>query len=74
MDYDGTLQVTHKHIDNSPSKESIKVLKGLCADTRNTVYIISGRRMEDLIEWFGDIENLGIAAEHGYFIRYAKKN
>ena len=31
------------------------MLQGLCADARNAVYIISGRRKTELAEWFASV-------------------
>ncbi|KAI3923809.1 hypothetical protein MKX01_009550 [Papaver californicum] len=40
-----------------------------CSDPKNIVFIISGRGKDSLGEWFTPCEKLGVAAEHGYFIR-----
>ncbi|KAJ0257715.1 Uncharacterized protein HA466_0085360 [Hirschfeldia incana] len=50
------------------SDEVLSVLKSLCEDPINTVFIFSGRGWECLSDWLTPCENLGIAAEHGYFI------
>jgi trehalose 6-phosphate synthase/phosphatase len=68
LDYDGTLVPQTSH-DKSPSAELISTLNSLCSDMKNTVFIVSGRGRDSLSEWFASCENLGIAAEHGYFIR-----
>ncbi len=36
----------------------------MCADPKNTVYIITGNKMEGTI--FSEIKNLGLACEYGY--------
>ncbi|KAK8990647.1 hypothetical protein V6N11_028614 [Hibiscus sabdariffa] len=71
LDYDGTL-VRHSSITKSPSPEVILVLNNLCSDPKNTVFIVSGRGKNSLSDWFAQCENLGIAAEHGYFIRWCR--
>nr|XP_007157836.1 hypothetical protein PHAVU_002G102300g [Phaseolus vulgaris]ESW29830.1 hypothetical protein PHAVU_002G102300g [Phaseolus vulgaris] len=71
LDYDGTV-VPQASIVKAPSPEVISVLNNLCSDVNNTVFIISGRGKSSLSEWFDQCENLGIAAEHGYFIRWGK--
>ncbi|CAA6673012.1 unnamed protein product [Spirodela intermedia] len=38
--------------------------------TRNVLFIVSGRRRDNLGKWFSPCEKLGIAAEHGYFMRW----
>lgn len=70
LDYDGTV-VPQTSIVKTPSPEVISVLKTLSDDPNNTVFIVSGRGRSSLTEWLDPCENLGIAAEHGYFIRYA---
>nr|AXH37640.1 trehalose-6-phosphate synthase [Moringa oleifera] len=73
LDYDGTV-VPQASIVKSPTPEVISVLNNLCADPKNTVFIVSGRGHDSLSDWFAQCENLGIAAEHGYFIRWNKKS
>ena len=34
------------------------MLRGLCADPNNVVFIISGRARQELSEWFGSIVSL----------------
>ncbi|XP_065860997.1 probable alpha,alpha-trehalose-phosphate synthase [UDP-forming] 9 isoform X2 [Euphorbia lathyris] len=71
LDYDGTV-VPQTSIVKSPSPEVISVLKTLSDDPNNTVFIVSGRGRSSLTEWLDPCEKLGIAAEHGYFIRWNK--
>ncbi|KAF5443182.1 hypothetical protein F2P56_035763 [Juglans regia] len=68
LDYDGTV-VPQTSIIKTPSPEVISVLNVLCNDPKNTVFIVSGRGRSSLSEWFAPCEMLGIAAEHGYFLR-----
>nr|ALN13340.1 trehalose-6-phosphate synthase-7 [Hevea brasiliensis] len=69
LDYDGTV-VPQTSIVKTPSAEVISVLNNLCSDPKNTVFIVSGRGKDSLSEWFVQCENLGIAAEHGYLMRW----
>ncbi|KAL9265325.1 putative alpha,alpha-trehalose-phosphate synthase [UDP-forming] 7 [Drosera capensis] len=71
FDYDGTL-MPENSIRKTPSQEVISILNTLCADPRNTVFIVSGRGRNSLSEWFSPCRKLGIAAEHGYFMRWAQ--
>ncbi|XP_077237783.1 putative alpha,alpha-trehalose-phosphate synthase [UDP-forming] 9 [Tasmannia lanceolata] len=71
LDYDGTV-MPQTSISKTPSSEVIAVLNNLCSDPKNTVFIVSGRGRSSLSEWFAPCEKLGIAAEHGYFIRWGK--
>mmetsp|Transcript_47255 Transcript_47255/g.120542 ORF Transcript_47255/g.120542 Transcript_47255/m.120542 type:complete len:875 (-) Transcript_47255:80-2704(-) len=68
LDYDGTL-VNASSISSTPDPQVLEMLRALCAEERNHVYIISGRCRKDLETWFSDVANLGLAAEHGYFVR-----
>jgi trehalose 6-phosphate synthase/phosphatase len=73
LDYDGTV-VPQTSISKPPSPEVISVLNNLCSDPKNIVFMVSGRGKKSLGEWFSQCENLGIAAEHGYFIRWSRKS
>ncbi|KAK8489945.1 hypothetical protein V6N11_021182 [Hibiscus sabdariffa] len=68
LDYDGTL-MPQASIDKSPSSKSIDILNNLCQDKNNMVFIVSAKSRNTLTEWFSPCEKLGIAAEHGYFLR-----
>ncbi|XP_028781763.1 probable alpha,alpha-trehalose-phosphate synthase [UDP-forming] 9 [Neltuma alba] len=69
LDYDGTI-VSQTSIVKSPSPEVMSLLDNLCSDPNNNVFIVSGRGRASLGEWLNQCENLGIAAEHGYFTRW----
>lgn len=73
LDYDGTV-VPQSSIVKTPSPEVISVLNDLCDDPKNTVFIVSGRGKNSLSDWFAQCQNLGIAAEHGYFIRWSQSS
>ncbi len=69
LDYDGTLiGFSRRPRDAKPSDDVLRLLSGLAEDTRNDVILISGRRKEDLEEWFGTLP-IALAAEHGAWIR-----
>ncbi|KAJ3677489.1 hypothetical protein LUZ60_003213 [Juncus effusus] len=71
LDYDGTI-VPESSINKAPSEDVIAILNNLCADLKNTVFVVSGRGRDSLDEWFSSCDELGIAAEHGYFVRWSK--
>nr|GMD26291.1 probable alpha,alpha-trehalose-phosphate synthase [UDP-forming] 9 [Ipomoea batatas] len=73
LDYDGTI-VPQSSIVKSPSAEVIHFLNALSNDPKNTVFIVSGRGRSSLCEWLEPCERLGLAAEHGYFIRWNKSS
>ncbi|XP_059638591.1 probable alpha,alpha-trehalose-phosphate synthase [UDP-forming] 9 [Cornus florida] len=71
LDYDGTL-VPDAAIVKEPNPNVISVLENLCSDPKNTVFVVSGRGQDSLSGWLSKCENLGIAAEHGYFVRWSR--
>ncbi|KAI7750118.1 hypothetical protein M8C21_024671, partial [Ambrosia artemisiifolia] len=70
LDYDGTV-MPQSSIDKCPSAEVISIINRLCSDPKNTVFVVSGRGKEDLAKWFAPCKRLGVAAEHGYFLRWS---
>lgn len=74
LEYDGAL-APHASLPRlaQPSPPLVSALRALCADTRNTVYVFSGRRRDDLDEWLGraELPRLGLVAEGGYWVRRA---
>lgn len=68
LDYDGTI-VPQTSMNKCPSPEVFSVLNALCNDPKNTVFVVSGRGKTQLDEWLSPCQLLGIAAEHGYFLR-----
>ncbi|KAI7748976.1 hypothetical protein M8C21_033893 [Ambrosia artemisiifolia] len=68
LDYDGTL-MPQSSIDKSPSSKTIEMLNTLCRDKNNMVFVVSAKSRDTLAEWFADCDKLGLAAEHGCFLR-----
>uniref|UniRef100_A0A0A8Y3A8 Trehalose 6-phosphate phosphatase n=1 Tax=Arundo donax TaxID=35708 RepID=A0A0A8Y3A8_ARUDO len=71
LDYDGTV-IPQGLITKAPSQEVIQVLNELCSDPKNTVFVVSGRKKDELARWFAPCDRLGISAEHGYFTRWSR--
>lgn len=69
LDYDGTI-TSQTAADMSANAEGIELLNKLCKDPKNVVFAVSGKNKETLTRWFASCENLGIGAEHGYYVRY----
>ncbi len=70
FDYDGTLTpIVQDPAAAIPTDEIRDTIRRLASDTRNTVWIISGRDQVFLDRWMGDIPQLGLSAEHGSFVR-----
>ena len=70
FDYDGTLMPFSKTPSMAaPNEEVIQILSALTADENNNVVIISGRDIDTLTKWLGNM-NLTIVAEHGALIKY----
>ncbi len=70
LDYDGTLSWFRENPEDArPDDQLYMILKGLTADTKNTVVIISGRDKETLGKWFDPDWDIHFIAEHGVWIR-----
>jgi trehalose 6-phosphate synthase/phosphatase len=70
LDYDGTLvPIARRPVDARPGPDLVPVLRGLVAREATTVLVVSGRPARDLEGWFGAIDGLWLAAEHGALIR-----
>ncbi|GLT80579.1 hypothetical protein SLA2020_520120 [Shorea laevis] len=68
LDYDGTM-MSSGSISTNPNTETVGILNSLCRDPNNVVLLVSGKDRRTLTEWFSSCEKLGLAAEHGYFVR-----
>ncbi|ODA77766.1 hypothetical protein RJ55_06368 [Drechmeria coniospora] len=71
LDYEGTLVKwgpVNQIIPVSPQR-TLDVLNDLLLDERNVVYVMSGRRPEELDRVFRRVPNLGLIAENGCFIK-----
>ena len=65
LDYDGTLVDFKSNIDQaSPDEDLYRILNQLTDDPANHVVLISGRKHENLEEWFGN-SPIDLIAEHG---------
>ena len=65
LDYDGTLVAFKSNVaDASPDQELYLLLDQLTEDPANHVVLISGRKHENLNNWFDD-RNIYLIAEHG---------
>ncbi len=69
LDYDGTLVDFKSNISQAfPDKELFSIIDKLSEDPANEVVLISGRKHENLGEWFGD-KNVYLVAEHGSWFK-----
>ena len=72
LDYEGTLPSVNVSNENEilkgnkPTKEILHLLSELTQDKRNSVFIITGRGILLLNEWFCKIKDLYLAAEYGF--------
>jgi trehalose 6-phosphate synthase/phosphatase len=55
--------------NRAPTPAMLAALQRLCNDPLNQVWIISGRDEATLDNWLGTVQNLGLSAEHGSFIK-----
>ena len=69
MNIDDDDYIMNKH---TPSEKLINILKSLCSNPKNYVYIITGKPKKFLTKWFKDVENLGFGGEYGYYYKEAQ--
>ncbi|WBW72846.1 trehalose-phosphate synthase Tps2 [Schizosaccharomyces osmophilus] len=70
LDYDGTLiQAARNSLDAAPTDRVLRTLKRLVSDSRNIVWVLSGRSKAFMGDWMDDISELGLSSEHGSIIR-----
>ena len=53
-----------------PDRRIITILKSLCSDERNIVFIISNYDIKILQTLFEEVENLGLCGENGFYYKY----
>jgi len=69
LDYDGTLVDFSTNVDQAkPDRDLYELIEQLTDDPANEVVLISGRKHENLGEWF-DKTNLYLIAEHGAWLK-----
>ncbi|SEP08991.1 bifunctional alpha,alpha-trehalose-phosphate synthase (UDP-forming)/trehalose-phosphatase [Mucilaginibacter sp. OK283] len=69
LDYDGTLVGFRSAIEQaSPDKELYNIIQKLTEDPANQVVLISGRKHENLDEWFQHTD-MYLIAEHGSWFK-----
>lgn len=56
-----------------PSAELKGVLEILCSDNKNIVFVVSGKEIRAVTDYFGSIKGLGLAAEHGFYYKWPKE-
>lgn len=65
LDYDGCLRDFEIHAARAvPTAEILELLQRLQSLPQTHVYLVSGRSMEDMEKWFGNLE-IHLIAEHG---------
>lgn len=71
LDYEGTLipHRTSTGVPLSSPKRVLDTLNELLADSKNVVYVMSGRKPEALSSDFRTVPQLGLIAENGCFMR-----
>lgn len=71
IDYEGTL-APHKTSSGIPLGSPVRVietLNDLMSDPKNVVYVMSGRKPEELENHFRTLPKVGLIAENGCFVR-----
>ncbi|KAJ8603386.1 hypothetical protein CTAYLR_004291 [Chrysophaeum taylorii] len=63
----------HKGYLTHPSAAFVACLEALCADPANVVYVLSGRKRDDLASLGDDLfRQLGLVAEFGYWLKHPR--
>ncbi len=74
LGYEGVLSRTGSLPKLShPSKQLLGILRSLCRDVKNTVFLICGHTRAQLTDWFGALD-IGLIAEHGCFLKWPGKD
>lgn len=71
LDYEGTLS-SYGSVKNTviaSTERVIDVLSDLVADSKNAVYVMSGRTVQEMELIFNRVKALGLIAENGCFVR-----
>ncbi len=70
LDYDGTLVPFVPDPEGAaPDQDLLSLLRRLGTRPRTSVHLVSGRRREQIDEWFGSLD-IGLHAEHGLWSRW----
>lgn len=73
LDYDGTIRDYETQPELAePTEKLASQLKALSSDPKNIVFIVSGREEANLESWFGELQ-VGLAAEHGFSIKWPRR-
>ena len=56
-----------------PDKRIITILKSLCKDKQNMVFIISSYDIQILQKIFCEVDNLGLCGENGFYYKYPEE-
>lgn len=63
----------HAHREG-PTPELKATIEALCADPKNHVFVVSGREVPALNDFFGSFTDLGLGAEHGFYYRWPRED
>ena len=75
FNYENVLEeVKGNKNDLTISKRIIKIISSLCSDPQNLVFIISKYDHQILLKSFGEIKNLGICGDNGFFYKYPESD
>ena len=69
LDWDGSIVPLLANREAKVPENVDKVLQRLIDDPRNSVYVMTGRRRDDMLALFPGIKDLGLICEHGSFVR-----
>jgi trehalose 6-phosphate synthase/phosphatase len=84
LDWGGTLVAENDKVDKlqayalakghatraGPTGAMKETLETLCADEKNVVFVVSGKQIYAVSDFFGDVKGLGLGAEHGFYYKW----
>jgi len=73
LDYEGTLaaRASPTTVTYTSPQRTLDALTSILYDSKNTVYVMSGKKPEELDNLFRRVPGLGLVAENGCFIKEA---
>ena len=74
LDYDGTISEIKKNPEDAlPNSEIRELFSRLEAQKKQDIYLISGRKKEDMDQWFSRYR-FNLIGEHGYYYKHHNTN
>ena len=76
FDNEGTITPQHIHtftLSQNINPELLKILSTLSQNPATSIFIVSGRDKKLMERWYTSLPQIGLGAEHGYFVWWPNK-